>query len=209
MPAPVVSRFAQDTYGRLGPVADAAGGDEGRGWPLLVYVAALAQMFARVEQLARSTGDGAPPWSQIVDPDRAPVDVLPYTGLFVGSRPVPGQTEAQARSRIKSTDGFKRGTPAAIAAAVQPSLTGTQYVGIVERAGGNAYALQISTRSSETPDPATSQALALAAKPAGLILTFTVTAQVTWGEMETRNPVATWSNVEAQFATYADAEAVV
>jgi hypothetical protein len=208
VPRPTVTRFAEDTYQRLGPAADAVGGDEARGWHLLHFTHALALMFRRVEDLVRSD-DGSLPWRNAVDVDRAATQDLPFVGQLVGSRPIAGDTDAQARTRIHNVSGIKRGRVSALVSAVQAVLTGTKYVGVVERAGGNAYALQISTRSTETPDTASALARAIAAKPAGLTLTFTVTATVTWGEMETRNPAAAWSAVENQFATYAAAEAVV
>jgi hypothetical protein len=208
MARPVVSRFAEDTYKRLGPAADAIGGDELRGWHLLHFTYALALMFKRVEDLVRSN-DGSPPWRNAVDVNTAATQDLPFVGQLFGSRPIAGDTDAQARTRIRSVSGFKRGTTAAQLAAVQAVLTGTKYVALVERAGGNAYALQVSTRAAETPDVALATARSIAAKPAGLTLTFVATASVTWGEMEIRNSAATWLAVEAQFATYADAEAVV
>lgn len=204
MTRPDTLAIADDAYAKLEPVA---AGDEGRGWHLLLFIEALGEMFRKVEELTRSV-DGLPARSQILDVDRAPDWWLPNLAQFVGVRLIAGSTVAEQRERIRSTDGFKRGTVAAMVAAIKPTLTGTQYVGVVERAGGDAYTLQISTRSAETPNAAATAAAAMAQKPAGLVLTQTVIAGVTWGEMEVRNPAATWSQVENQFATYAAAEAV-
>jgi hypothetical protein len=204
MARPDTLDITEDAYARLEPVAAT---DEANGWHLLIFLQAIGEMFRKVEELVRAT-DGYDARSQILDVDRAPDWWLPNLAQFVGVSLIAGSTPTEQRERIKSTDGFKRGTVAALQASVAATLTGTRYVGVVERAGGDPYALQISTRAPETPNAAATLAAAMAQKPAGLILTQTVIAGITWGEMETRNPTSTWLQVEAQFATYADAEAV-
>lgn len=80
-----------------------------------------------------------------------------------------------ARSAIRNQGAKFRGTRRAMLDAVRDTLTGTRYVNILERVGGNAYALTLVTRPSETPDSALTYAAALAQKPLGMALTHTLT----------------------------------
>jgi hypothetical protein len=58
--------------------------------------------------------------------------------------------------------------------AAQDTLIGARYANVLERVGGNAYALTLVTRPSETPDPARTYAAALTQKPLGMSLTHTL-----------------------------------
>jgi hypothetical protein len=59
-------------------------------------------------------------------------------------------------------------------AAVAATLTGSQSVSVLERVGGDPYALTVVVRTSETPDSAATLAAAMTQKPIGLILTLVV-----------------------------------
>lgn len=83
-----------------------------------------------------------------------------------------------ARSAIREQGAKRRGTPRAILNAVRDTLTGTRYANLLERVGGNAYALTLITRPSETPDAAATYAAALTQKPLGMKLTHTLTEGV-------------------------------
>jgi hypothetical protein len=83
-----------------------------------------------------------------------------------------------ARDAIRRQGGRGRGTADAILSAVEDTLIGTQTGRILERVGGNAYALELVTRPSETPDPAATLTAAMAQKPAGMSLTHTLTEGV-------------------------------
>jgi hypothetical protein len=82
---------------------------------------------------------------------------------------------AYARDAIRRQGGKQRGKPDAILSAVEDTLTGTRHAVLLERVGGNAYALTLITRPSETPDPALTAARAETQKPAGMIITHTLT----------------------------------
>lgn len=97
-----------------------------------------------------------------------------------GTRPETDEEWAvYARDAIRRQGGKNRGTPDAMRSAIEDTLLGTTpYVNILERVGGNAYALTVVTRPSETPDPDATYAAALAQKPLGMALTHTLTEGV-------------------------------
>jgi hypothetical protein len=175
MSAPSTTPFADDVAGRLAPVM---AGDDSRGYPFLLYLVGLSQMFARVEAVARAQGARAA-WGVLLDPDLAPDWLLPWLGQFVGVAVTPGTTPDQQRAQIKAEGGFRRGTVAALIASVQ--ATGPVTVSVIERDGGPGL-ITVVTRSPETPDPAAAEAAARAAKAAGLILTYVNSTSETWAE---------------------------
>jgi hypothetical protein len=199
---PATIAFAEDSYARLAPVADAMGGDESRGWHLLHLIVAISKMFERVERLARSD-DGSPAWRNAVDVDRADDQDLGFVGQLLGVRPVGGVIPDQQRARVRDVGGFKRGRPAALRAAVAGTLTGTQHVVLVERDGSES-AFTVITRPSETPATAATVAAIISQKPAGLLPTHVLSEVVTWGEIATT--YATWADVAAANATWEDVE---
>lgn len=202
MARPATTDLGEAVYARLGPVAAQ---DESLGWPLLTFVQALCEMGRQVEELVRG---GEQAYDPLLDVDLSPDWNLPYIGQFVGVRVTPGASPAQARAQIRGVGGFQRGTPAAMIAAVRATLTGTQYVGLVERDGDQDH-ITVTTRSAETPNPAATLAAALSQKAAGLILAVVNTATIIYSEAETRWGALPAANVEALFATGNAAEAVV
>jgi len=202
MARPATTDLGEAVYARLEPVATQ---DEALGWPLLTYVQALAEMGREVEELVRG---GEQAWDPLLDVDLSPDWNLPYRAQFVGVRVTPGATPAQARAQIKGVGGFKRGTPAAMIEAVKATLTGTKYVGLIER-DGDAWHITVTTRSSETPNPSATLAAAVSQKAAGLVLNVVNTATITYAESEVRWGALPAANVEALFTTGNDAEAVV
>lgn len=93
-----------------------------------------------------------------------------------------------------------RGTPAAMIAAVQTLLTGLKRVNLVERVGGDPYALQVEVYTPDLIDPATTTAQVLAAattqKPVGIIITAVISAGDTYADV-------------AGYGTYAAVDAAV
>lgn len=196
-PLPAFTPFAAELYKRTGPLAAY---DESNNYAWATFCVAVAAMFDGFEN-ARDTAQG-PGFSGWLDIDRAPTDGLGWLAQFAGVSAQPGLTDAQQRARIRATDGFKRGTPAAIMAAAQTGLTGTKRVVIYERDGGDAYALRVVTFASETPTQAVTLAALKAAKPVGLVLTYQVLTGWFISDMETfymSSTIAT--GPEAAYAT--------
>lgn len=124
--------FAARLYLALAPLAQ---WDDDNGWALLILCNALGLMYQPVEDLVRDT-DAGPGFSELLDINRSPDSMLPWLAQLVGVRLLPGSTPAEQRTRILSTDGFRRGTPAAMIGAAQATLTGSKRVDFRERSGG-------------------------------------------------------------------------
>lgn len=198
-PPPALESFADNLYAAMDPLAWL---DATVGWSLAHFCAALGVMFQDVEDLARDTPDG-PGWSGVVDLDRCPDAWLPWLAQFVGVTVVPGSTPAEMRARIASTDGFKRGTPAAIAGAAKATLTGNKTVYFRERdasAPDPPYTLEVVTQTGETPDPAATLAAILAQKPAGLILNYRTVEGEDWQAVKESGK--TWRQVRTERANW-------
>lgn len=150
------------------------------------------------DQIARDDDDFTA-WGRVLDPDAAPAPVLGWLAQFAGVQFLPSDTEARQRARITAAAGFRRGRPQAMIDEVKPTLTGTQYVNLVQQAGGNRWAMTLITRPAETPSAAATYAAALRQKPAGINLTHVQTNDVLWVEAtKTWAGVAggvTWANV--------------
>lgn len=173
MARPTVSDAAETLYATLGPWAraDTARGESEDRWDLLEFCEAVCRNLQPIEDIIRDSDDG-PGWSVVMDIDRAPVEWFGWLAQFAGVRLIPGLPEAEQRARIKSTDGFRRGTPGAIVGAAQQYLTGTKTVFLVER-HGSPYRLTVSTLANETPDLTLVQGALKDQKPAGLVMTVT------------------------------------
>lgn len=195
---PPLESFADNLYDALFPLA---GEDGNVGWHLAYFVGAIGAMFQDVADVARDTPEG-PGWSAVVDLTRCPTTWLPWLAQLVGVTVPPGLGDADARAWIASTDGFSRGTPAALKGAVAHTLTGDKTVYFRERDGGDAYALEVVTRTDETPDPAASLAALIAQKPGGIVLTYRTVAGWDYEEMTLEG--GTYAAQTAAFATYYD-----
>jgi Phage tail protein (Tail_P2_I) len=189
---PELTIFADELYDRLAPAAW-ADATQYPAFPLRTYSQALAAMFDQVSEVVHDTDQG-PGWSALLDPARCPAWALDWLANVAGVALLPGLDEAGKRQMIASLPGQARGTPAAIAAAVRVTLTGTQYVRVIERYQDDAYALAIQTRTDETPDPAQSLRAALTQKPAGLTLAMLVFNGVLWRDLS----VEPWHQVALQ-----------
>jgi len=178
LPAPPVDltpdTFAARLYGMLAPLAQT---DPDNAWALLILCNAIGTAFQLPEDWARDTTDG-PGWSPLMDLNRCPDEALPWLGQFVGVRTLPGSSPDDMRARIASTDGFRRGTRAAIYGAAYSTLTGNRSVYIWERdhdpadTPNYAYYLTVMTFTDQTPDPAATLRGILSQKPAGLVLNY-------------------------------------
>lgn len=197
MSAPALSATGQRLYDELEPLARDS--DAGLSYPLARFCDALALLLDEVADLSRDGDDEAPGWTSIFDPDGAPAAWLPWMAQLVGVQFSPSLPEADRRARIKATDGFKRGTPAALVAAAQATLTGTKKVYLTER-HGSAYRLTVATLASETLDPSATLAALMEQKPAGLVLTHAVVTGGTYGDLASTH--TDYADVKATFASF-------
>jgi hypothetical protein len=198
---PTVSDVAELLYVACGPMRD---GDEEQGWPLLHLCHAVSLPGAEVDEPA----GGDVGWSTLLDVDTAPAKALRWLGQFVGVAVPATASEALARGMVRARQGWGRGTPAAMVAAAQLWLTGTQQVTLSERSGGDPYAVEVTVYGAEVVDLARLTAAVTAAKPAGILLTLTVLAGRTFAEAETEYTGMTFAEVEAAVApaTFAEEE---
>ena len=145
---------------------------------------AISAMWAEVEQysLDRLDEDGneLTGYGVVFDVDLCPVEALPYLAQFVGEILPTTATEAEARRQIRTRPNGKRGTPAGIIAAARATLSNpdTDSVVLRERDAAAcptdpAYGLTIVTFTSQTPNPAATEAAIRANLPAGIILVYT------------------------------------
>lgn len=131
-------------------------------------------------------------WSVALDPDNCPASVLPWLAQFEGVTLTDDMTVAEQRAAIAAREGSARGRPETIRSRVARTLTISRRVVIRERYDDDAYALQIRTLASETPDENLTRAAIISQKPAGIVLDYEAVADGTYGELET------------DFATYGD-----
>lgn len=197
MPAPALDSFAAELYEQLAPLAYA---DADHGYPLAQFCATIGSLFQEIDDLARDDG-AIPGWGKLVDVELAPEDALPYLGQFIGVTVNEALLVPARRDQIRKPQGFDRGTRTAIIDAAQATLTGAKTVTLVERVGGDAYAITVITRTAETPNPAATLAALQAAKPAGLKLTHTVVAGQTFAQLKAG--YATFAAVTAHYPTLA------
>lgn len=180
--------FAARLYGMLGPLTQL---DSASAWSLLIYVNAIGLGFQQVEDLVRDTPDG-PGWSSLLDVERCPPEALGWLAQLAGVRLLPSDDEATNRERIQSTDGFRRGTVAAIVGAARATLTGNRTVLVFERSGDPsntpeyAYFLTIATYAGQTPNPTATRMGILAQKPGGIVLDFRVVAGQIYDQVRAR-----------------------
>jgi hypothetical protein len=187
-----MNSVADDLYDAVAPIAVH---DQGATRALCEAFATLLQI---VVDLSSDTADG-PGWSIIMDVDRAPLYALPWLAQLVGVRLPTGLDEQQQRDRIRSTDGFRRGTPAALIGAAQQHLIGDKRVVLRERYP-TVGAMLVITYLVETPDDDAVLAAMLEQKAAGLILTYEVRIGQSWQDVKDNN--ATWQDVMDNYASW-------
>ena len=208
LPAPPDSLIPDTFAGRLfDAMAPLGQYDPDNQWSLLTYCNAIGTMFQLVEDWVRDTEDG-PGWSSLLDLERCPPEALAWLAQFVGVRLLPGATDADSRERIGNTDGFNRGTVAALRAACWNTLTGSRSVFLWERDGDPAqvpeyaYHLTVVTYADQTPDPVATRKALLAQKPGGLVLDYVVISGQTYQQVADR--FDTYADVKAAYRTYGE-----
>jgi hypothetical protein len=108
-----MATFAEELYAEVTPLAWA---DEENDFALQKFCQALGYPFEMVQTLVRDTDDGKVGWSILLDPDRVPEEFLPWLRQVAGVPPIQGEAATETRERIKSGEGFRRGTPGAVIA---------------------------------------------------------------------------------------------
>lgn len=199
--------FAGRLYAMLEPLAQL---DIQAGWSLLILVNAIGTAYQLVEDWVRDTPDG-PGWSLLLDVNRCPPEALPWLGQFAGVRIPPALVvDADRRAWVASTDGFKRGTRAAIIGAARATLTGAQTVVFRERDGAAmghpgspdyAYGLTVITYTSQTPNPTATLNAILSQKPGGIMLVYRTATGQDYASVKANN--ATYAALKSKYATYA------
>lgn len=181
--------FAADLSQSLEPVATP---------DLDTFLAAIGSMFQPVDDLVRDSelGEG---WSPLLDAQRAPTEALPWLGQLVGVRLMAGLSEPARRQRIAETDGFRRGSLAALVGAARQHLTGLQRVVVRER-DGSAYRLTVITFDSQTPYPDRVAAALAEQKPAVIVLDYRVETGQDYRQLHDER--VTYDAVRTDFTDY-------
>lgn len=167
-PGPTIGSVAQDVYDGMEPVLTK---DVSLGYPAKTYIGSLGLMVQEIDDYTRDGPNGEPGWYVFMDLNLCPEKALDWLGQFRGVRMAPNLSAAEKRIKIISVDGFKRGTPGAIASAAAQSLTGSKTVVLHERYGG-AWKLRVITYDGETPYPDRVVADILTQKPGGITLDY-------------------------------------
>lgn len=154
---------------------------------LQAYAAIAEQVFDIVQDVGSPDAPATfqAGWSTLLDPDNCPAQFIPYGAQFVGVQIPPSTAPATARALWKAHAGFQRGTPAAIIAAAQLYLTGSQSVLLLERQGSSgplaAYEFVLQVRPEQVVSATQLQAAVDAVRPAGVTWTLVQTDGITWG----------------------------
>lgn len=202
-PEPVIGIVGQQLYDAVRPITVY---DESHDYVMKYLCEALGRQFEVVATYAYDRSETEPGWSILMDVDVCPPEALAWLGQFVGVRFIAGLSEADQRLKVKSTDGFNRGTVAAIRTNVQRFLTGDKVVIIYERADpidyptDHAYRLVVHTYDSETPDAPAVIAAIIEQKPAGIILEYSSVLGQDYNQLVLNHP--TYDDVLNDYADY-------
>jgi hypothetical protein len=200
MSAPVTSPFGDRLQERTRPLAP---DDAAYGFAHAILCEALSKPFLQVQEVFDPEGD-LPPVAPLLDPVLCPDWALPWLAQLVGIVIPTGTAPDTARSLIGSVLGFRRGTRAAMEAAVQVTLIGSKTVYFRERDNGNAYQLEVVTLTAETPIPTQTQAAITATKPAGIVLTYRTALSWDYQQLTIDYGGQTYADLKLDFATYRD-----
>lgn len=180
----------------LGEAFQAAAG------PALVpLVGALADPLDVTEARVRTTSGG---WPAAFDLEQTPDPA--WLGRIVGSPPPAGATVDQARAYIRDRPYWRRGSPAAMRAAVQPLLAPGGRVVLIER-DGSPWRLTVRAFRPDVPAGVTAADLKRAAetqKPVGIVLDAEIVDGATYQHMATEHG-PTYADTAAAFPSYATA----
>lgn len=199
---PAVTPLSDRTYGRLEEFRRDA--DELIDWPLLRFLScpldvadAARELLDRFDYQAPDVGGDDGDTADLADPATADPEWLSWLAFLVGARLAPDATVQQQRDTIAgATTGVAAGTRASIVLAAQAALTGGRYADVRDHHGGDPWMLGITTRPTETPDPA---AVLQAVRDAHVLPVGHDVAHTFYA--------ASWSTVEADFPTWNAIEA--
>jgi hypothetical protein len=227
MTTPTVSAAAEQVWRLLPDYAQAA--DERTDWTLRRFTAAAAAGLDRAVDLltAIDPNTSVTGTCEIVNPQAAPRSFLPWLGWLVGidTSLLP---DSEVRAVIKDTFASqRRGSVAAIAAAVQRTLTGVRDVTILtkppdpditawdydvaedydtdRRYDGQVpdpWLIIVITKTPQTPDATATLEAALSEKPAGMLLELQTLAGMTYDALAALYP--TYSGMKSTNRTYGD-----
>lgn len=159
---------------------------------------AIMHMYADLASLVDPEEDV--PWVPLFDIDQCPEFALPWLAQVVGVVLPASVTGEAARDYIRDLSFEQVGKPDTIIKVIQAQLVGNKSVQIYERTGGNAYALEIVTATSDTPDVAAVQAAIAATVPAGIIVTYQSVAGWIYQAMITEGGL--YSTLATTFTSY-------
>ena len=157
-----MSSVGADLYDRLAPLAAL---DDAHDFAFAHLCNAIGLMRQQVADLSEDR-DERPGWAGLADVETAPANALPYLAQIPGVKVTQGATEVVQRAEVRRHAGAARGRPASMIAEVQPTLTGSKTVRLLERTS-SAWTFTVVTRTSETPNAATTLAAIERQRPGG------------------------------------------
>ncbi len=160
--------------------------DERGGYPLLAYLSSVADLVQPTVDLLAMVDPA--------DPAYTPPGMLAFFSALAGID-IEGIPGADLRTFIAAEPGRARGSVAAIQSRVGLTLTGSKWVQVECPYLGDPWAVRVTTRTAQTPDPSATAAAAALEVPAWLVLS---TAQVDG---------MTYDELDAAYGTYDDMKA--
>lgn len=180
--------------------------DDTNNWQMKRYLSGTTDQLGEIGVLIDRINYIDPPegepgdTSDLVDPNAADVEWLPWLAQLLGVRVLSGN-EAADRAKLSSPAKFQAGTKSAIRVAAQNVLSGEKHVEVYDHTTnvsgvglGGQWDVLIVTRDTETLSDPIAEVIKVGAKPAGVKL---------WHITYT----ATWDAIEAAFPTWADLDA--
>jgi hypothetical protein len=171
--------------------------DEQEGNPLATWLAGLTDLVQPTVDLL-GMDDAA-------DPALTPPGLLGFMAA-IGGVDIEGVPAGDLRTWIGTETNRPRGSEAAIRARVGLTLTGSKWMQFECPYLGDEFAMRITTRTAQTPDPSATAAAAVIEVPAWLTLTTTTVAGLTYAEIDTE--YGTYADMEASAVTYAELSAL-
>lgn len=196
MSAPPLPTTGQILLDEIGPSFP---GDDKRFYAFTILMGGVGTAMDDTYDLVGDVTHGLG-WSVLLDPDLCPLKYLPWLAQFAGVELPQGYTEAQARYLIAHPPAYRRGTISAIKDAVRATIHGTQHIVLMQRLGGDPFAIGIVTLSSETPDATATRIAIENAVPWWINVTYDAVLPLFWRDVEIE--FATWTALKAARATW-------